>query len=81
MEQCILCEINIQNTTGYVAVIYRSPSQYSNEFEEFLANFGKLMNQVNMRISCFTVILGDSNARSRSWWTDDIKMKDFVLTL
>ena len=23
IEQCILCEINIQNTTGYVAVIYR----------------------------------------------------------
>ena len=30
IEQCILCEIHIQNTTGYVAVIYRSPSQSSN---------------------------------------------------
>ena len=64
IEQCILCEINIQNTTGYVAVIYRSPSQSSNEFEEFLASFGKLMNQVNMLKSCFTVILGDFNTRS-----------------
>ena len=72
IEQCILCEINIQNTTGYVAVIYRSPSQSSNEFEEFLASFGKLMNQVNMLKSCFTVILGDFNARSQSWWSDDI---------
>ena len=44
IEQCILCEINIQNTTGYVAVIYRSPSQSSNEFEEFLVNFDKLLN-------------------------------------
>ena len=72
IEQCILCEINIQNTTGYVAVIYRSPSQSSNEFEEFLASLGKLMNQVNMLKSCFTVILGDFNARSQSWWSDDI---------
>ena len=72
IEQCILCEINIQNTTGYVAVIYRSPSQSSNEFEEFLASFRKLMNQVNMLKSCFTVILGDCNARSQSWWSDDV---------
>ena len=36
IEQCILCEIKIQNTTGYVAVIYRSSNQSSNEFEEFL---------------------------------------------
>ena len=67
IEQCILCEINIQNKTGYVAVIYRSPSQSSNEFEEFLVNFDKLLNQVNMLKSSFTVILGDFNARSQSW--------------
>ena len=72
IEQCILCEINIQNTTGYVTVIYRSPSQSSNEFEEFLVNFDKLLNQVNMLKSSFTVILGDFNARSQSWWSDDI---------
>ena len=71
IEQCILCEIHIQNTTGYVAVIYRSPSQSSNEFEEFLVNFDKLWNQVN--ISSFTVILRDFNARSQSWWSDDIR--------
>ena len=70
--KCILCETHIQNTTGYVAVIYRSPSQSSNEFEEFLVNFNKLLNQVNMLKSSFTVILGDFNARPQSWWSDDI---------
>ena len=64
IEQCILCEKHIQNTTRYVAVIYRSPSQSSNEFEEFLVNFNKLLNQVNMLKSSFTVILGDFNATS-----------------
>ena len=72
IEQCILCETNIQNATGSVAAIYRSPSQSSNEFEEFLVNFDKLLNQVNMLKSSFTVILGDFNARSQSWWSDDI---------
>ena len=71
IEQCILREINIQNTTGYAAVLDRSPSQSSNESEEFLVNFDKLWNQVN--ISSFTVILRDFNARSQSWWSDDIR--------
>ena len=66
IEQCILCEINVQNTTSYVAVIYRSPSQSSNEFEEFLVNFDKLLNQFNMLKSSFTVILGDFNPKSQS---------------
>ena len=72
IEQCILCEINIPNTIGYVVVVYRSPSQYSNEFEEFLVNFDKLLNQVNMFKSSFTVILWGFNARSQSWCWDDI---------
>ena len=54
--ECIFCEINIQNVTGYVVVTYRSPSQSSNEFEEFLGNFGKLLNQVNMLKSSFTYL-------------------------
>ena len=72
LPSAFFCEINIQNTTGYVAVVYRSPSQSSNEFEEFLVNSDKLMNQVNMLKSSFTAIHGDFNARSRSWWSDDI---------
>ena len=72
IKQYTLCEINIQNITGYVAVIYRSPSLSSNEFEEFLVNFDKLLNQFNMLKSSFTVILGDFNPRSQSWWSDAI---------
>ena len=66
IEQRVLCEINIQNTIGYVAVICRSPSESSNEFD-------KLLKQVNMLKSSFTVILGDFDERSRSWWSDDIR--------
>ena len=71
-DQCIVCEINIQNTTGYVAVIYRLSSQSSNKFEEFLVSFDRLLNQVNMLKSSFTVILGDFRAISRSLRSDDI---------
>ena len=72
IDQCILCEIKIQNTTGYIAVIYRSTSQSTNKFKEFLVNFDKSLKQVNMLKSSFTIIIGDFDERSRSWWSDDI---------
>ena len=72
IDQCILCEIKIQNTTGYIAVICRSTSQSTNKFKEFLVNFDKSLKQVNMLKSSFTIIIGDFDGRSRSWWSDDI---------
>ena len=72
IDQCILCEIKIQNTTGYIAVIYRSTSQSTNKFKEFLVNSDESLKQVNMVKSSFTIIIGDFDGRSRSWWSDDI---------
>ena len=70
--QCILCELTIQNKVGYIAVIYRSPNQPVNEFDDFLLNFEKLLIQISQLKSSFLVILGDFNARSRSLWCEDI---------
>ena len=53
-------------------VIYRSPSQTAVEFDEFLSNLEKLLNFVKQSQPSFTIILGDFNARSKSWWPDDI---------
>ena len=46
-DQCLLCEVTCQNQKAYIAVIYRSPSQSCNEFEDFLFNLEKLINQIN----------------------------------
>ena len=61
-----------QNEKGYIAVIYRSPSQSCSEFEDFLFNLEKLINQIKQLKPSFTIILGDFNARSSDWWPDDI---------
>ena len=53
-------------------VTYRSPNQNNNEFNEFLTNFERLLNHVKQLKSSFLVILGDFNARSKSWCSDDI---------
>ena len=42
------------------------------EFDEFLSNFENLLNFVKGLKPSFTIIMSDYNARSKSWWPDDI---------
>ena len=72
LPECLVCEVTIQNKKGYVAVMYRSPSQSSIEFESFLSGFEDILSSVLFSKSQFTVILGDFNARSSTWWSNDI---------
>ena len=60
------------NKNVIVSVIYRSPSQNNGEFDLFLSNFKKLLNDMNERKPFLSVITGDFNARSSSWWSEDI---------
>ena len=48
-----------QNEKGYIAVIYCSPSQSCSEFEDFLFNLEKLINQIKQLKPSFKIILGD----------------------
>ena len=43
LSQCVLCKVSLQSQKGYVIVIYRSPSQSTVEFDEFLSNFESLL--------------------------------------
>ena len=52
--------------------MYRSPSQNSIEFESFLSGFEDMLSSSLFSKSQFTVILGDFNARSSTWWSNDI---------
>ena len=70
-NQCIACEVSIQNSKGYIGLKYRSPSQNITKFENFLLNFEKLLNYTTSNNDLYTVILGDFNARSSVWWTKD----------
>ena len=72
IAQCLLCEVTIENKKVYIVVLHRSPSQAANEFHDFQYNFEKLLNQVKQFCSSFIVIHGDFNARSKSWWSEDL---------
>ena len=71
-EETLLLEMTYHNKKVIVSVIYRSPSQSINEFDSFLCNLEKLVSDINNRNPTLFEITGDFNARSQSWWYNDI---------
>ena len=59
-----------------VSVIYRSLSQNNCEFDSFLLNFEQLLSDISIRKPTVSIITGDLNARSSSWWSDDINTQE-----
>ena len=49
---------------GFIIVSYRSPSQTSSQFDDFLSNFKKLFDDVQIFQPAFTITLVDFSARS-----------------
>ena len=72
LAECLVCKVCLSNKTGYVVVTYRSPSQIYLEFQMFLTSFDKLLQNLQNLNPHFTMILGDFNARSYSWRSEDI---------
>ena len=73
-EEALLLERTYHNKKLIVSVIYRSPSQSINEFDSFLSKLEKLVSDINNRKSALSIITGDFNPRSQSWWFNDINI-------
>ena len=52
-------------------VLYRSPSQYQNDFETFLKNFELNLDTILANNLFLTVVLGDFNVKSNVWCKSD----------
>ena len=72
INEALVLEMNYNNKKVIISVIYRSPSQSTDEFESFLLNFEQLLDDVSQCRPSLSVITGDFNARSVSWWSNDI---------
>ena len=51
--------------------LYRSPSQSSDEFENFVYNLDLTLEALTQKNSFLTVITGDFNAKSNKWCSTD----------
>ena len=72
LKEALLLEMTYNNKKVIVSVIYRFPSQHNCEFDLFLSNFEKRLSNINERKPFLSVITGDFNAGSSSWWSKDI---------
>ena len=52
-------------------VLYRSPSQYQNDFETFLKNFELNLDTILANNPFLTVVVGDFNVKSNVWCKSD----------
>ena len=71
-NEALHLEMIYNNKKVFVSVIYRSPSQNNDEFVSFLFNFEKIIVDIKNRKLYLSVITGDFNARSSSWWSNGI---------
>ena len=70
LKECLIFEVSI-NKKGYVISMYRSPSQNSNDFNSFTTNLEKLVINISSTNPHFILMLGDFNAKSSNWSSND----------
>ena len=71
LKEALLLEMSYNNKKVIVSVIYRSPSQSTDEFDSFISNFENFLNDINKRKPSLSLVTGDFNSRSSSWWSKD----------
>ena len=64
-------DLKIGSKLFTIVSLYRSPSQFAHEFENFLNKLNLTMESITQKNPFLTVVIGDVNARSSKWWTDD----------
>ena len=73
LPECIVYEIQLNRKKYFYAVIYRSPSQGPEEFDNFTINFELMLSKMHAENPFCVIITSDFNCRSTQWWENDIK--------
>ena len=71
LKECLIFEVPINNKTGYVVPMYRSPGQTSNDFNSFSTNLEKLVVNISSSNPHFILTIGDFNAKSSNCSSND----------
>ena len=71
LRGCLILEVSSKNKKGYLVSLYRSPNQNPEEFELFLTNLEDLLADITNRNPHFMLLLGDFNAKSKTWFIND----------
>ena len=69
LKEALLLEMSHNDKKVIVSVTCRSPSKSTDEFDSFLSNFEKFLNDINKRKPSLSVVTSNFNSRSSSWWS------------
>ena len=67
LHECLVTQLRIAEKKYFFTCLYRSPSQTSDEFEDFCTELNLFLSQINDLNSASSTITGDFNARSLRW--------------
>ena len=71
LSECINFEITIGNKICNFITLYRSPSQNQDDFLAFKDNLEMNLETLVQRNPFLTVVIGDFNAKSKNWCSQD----------
>ena len=69
LSECINFEITFNNRLCSFVLLYRSPSQSNDQYQEFLSNFELNLEDISNKNPFLTTVLGDFNAKSKKWYS------------
>ena len=72
LKECLVVEIKVNRQKIFISCIYRSPSQSSDEFDDFYINFENTLSKLNVESPLCSIVLGDFNAKCSKWYSEDI---------
>ena len=69
LDECVVLELKVGNKKCFITCLYRSPSLNNKDnVDEFIINFEKTINNIEMKNPYLSLILGDFNAKNTSCW-------------
>ena len=76
LSECLILEVNLKNKKGYLVSFCHSPNQNPDEFQLFLTNLENLLADITNRNPHFMLLLGDFNAKSKTWFINDQSLRE-----
>ena len=76
LSECLILEVDLKNKKGYLVSLYRSPNQNPDEFKLFLTNLENLLVDITSCNLHFMLLLGDFNAKLKTWFINDQLSKE-----
>ena len=79
LDESIVVELTLSRKKLFFVVIYRSPSQSSDEFDLFLSRLELVIEHMRHEKPDCIILTGDFNSKTKQWWPDGEEMNEGVL--